>query len=407
MSATRVTSEFMLDATIVNADISASAGIELSKLEKSVIPADGSVAFSGDQSFGGQKITNLGAPSAASDGANKSYVDTAIATDKKTWTSKLACDILIDSNIADLADVDEDNGGSNWDGATLSTTGMRVLLTGQSTGSQNGIYVTGASGSGTSGAGFTTLTRASDFDEDSEVTQNVFTSIAQGGTYANTGWMLSTDNTITVGTTALTFTQIWGPGAVSGGTGITVSGNTVSITAGGVDTTQLADGAVTTLKLGADAVDGTKIADDAVDSEHLAAGGIDSEHFAAGAVDSTALGSSAVTSDKIATDAVTIDKLGSLAAAHELFVHNGTDVKRCKRNFQVFNTDSFTGSNPNKTFQLSGTPMGAVLEMLAIGGVVMVPGASNDYTLSTDTITMQRNIGADQNCLAIFTEVVA
>ena len=403
MSATRLTSEFLLDATIVNADISASAGIELSKLEKTVISADGASAFTGDQGFGGNKITNLGTPTAAGDGANKGYVDTAIATDKKTWTSKLACNGLLDTTDVDLADVPH-----TFDSGDFSASGSRILVIGQDTNPElNGIYVSDGPDTGTSGAGYMSLTRATDFDEDSEVTQNVFTSIASGGVYANTGWLLSTDDTITVGTTGLTFTQIWGPGAVDGGTGITVTGTTISITAGGVDTTQLADSSVTTGKIAADAVDGTKIADDSIDSEHLAAGGVDAEHFAAGAVDSTALGSSAVTSDKIASDAVTVDKLGSLAAAHELYVHNGTDVKRCKRHFQVFNTDSMSGSNPNKTFQLEATPMGGVLEMLSIGGVVMVPGGSNDYTLSTDTITMARNVGADQNCLAIFTEVVA
>ena len=45
----------------------------------SVVLRDGTQALTGNLSFGGNKITNLGAPSAPTDAANKDYVDTAVA----------------------------------------------------------------------------------------------------------------------------------------------------------------------------------------------------------------------------------------------------------------------------------------------------------------------------------------
>lgn len=48
-------------------------------LEDEAILRDGSVAFTGDQSMGGNKITNLGTPTADGDAATKLYVDDSIA----------------------------------------------------------------------------------------------------------------------------------------------------------------------------------------------------------------------------------------------------------------------------------------------------------------------------------------
>ncbi len=66
------------EETIDDGNIALNAGIKLSKLEKTVIAADGSSAFTGNQSFGGFKIINLGNPSLPDDAATKSYVDAMI-----------------------------------------------------------------------------------------------------------------------------------------------------------------------------------------------------------------------------------------------------------------------------------------------------------------------------------------
>ena len=73
----------------------------------------------------------------------------------------------------------------------------------QSTGSQNGIYIYNSSGA---------WSRASDFDDNVEVTSGAFTFVEQGDTNADKGFVLTTDGSITVGTTSLTFSQFSGAG---------------------------------------------------------------------------------------------------------------------------------------------------------------------------------------------------
>ena len=80
------------------------------------------------------------------------------------------------------------------DGISLSSD-QRVLVKNQTTASENGIYLC-KSGS---------WERASDFDENSEVTPGVFTFIEEGTNNADSGFVLTTDGSITIGTTNLEF----------------------------------------------------------------------------------------------------------------------------------------------------------------------------------------------------------
>jgi len=86
--------------------------------------------------------------------------------------------------------------GDTVDGVTLST-GDRLLLTGQTSAVENGIYTVNASGA---------PTRATDFDADSEATDNPQCHITAGDRYANSDWRLDTAAP-TIGTTGLTFTE--------------------------------------------------------------------------------------------------------------------------------------------------------------------------------------------------------
>jgi len=143
---------------------------------------------------------------------------------------------------------------------------------------------------------------------------------------------------------------------VIGGTGITANANDIAITAGGVDTTQLAADAVTGAKiadnaidsehytdasidtahyaagsvdataLGADSVTAAKIGDNVINSEHYAADSIDAEHYAAGSVDATALASNAVTTAKINADAVTGAKIVDNAINSEHYTDGSIDT---------------------------------------------------------------------------------
>ena len=112
--------------------------------------------------------------------------------------------------------------GQSLDGVTLAQ-GDRVLLKNQTTGSENGIYVINADGSA--------ATRASDF-QSGDVSSLAFVFVEEGSSNAQNGYILTNTGSITVGSTALTFTQFSGAGQITAGTALTKSGNTLNV---GVD----------------------------------------------------------------------------------------------------------------------------------------------------------------------------
>lgn len=93
---------------------------------------------------------------------------------------------------------------------TATVLNDRILVKDQATGADNGIYK--VTTEGTSGVAFI-LTRATDSDADAEVTAGAFTFIEEGTANGDEGWVLTTNDTITVDTTALTFTQFSSAGS--------------------------------------------------------------------------------------------------------------------------------------------------------------------------------------------------
>ena len=102
---------------------------------------------------------------------------------------------------------------SSVDGVSLSV-GDRVLVTAQSTGSQNGLYVVTTVGSGVTG----TWARTSDGNETGEIEAGMIVMVTEGVIYADTQWKLITDDPIVVGTTTLTYTQNYSANSITGGT---------------------------------------------------------------------------------------------------------------------------------------------------------------------------------------------
>jgi len=102
---------------------------------------------------------------------------------------------------------------SQVDGVSLSAND-RVLVTGQDTASQNGLYRVDTVGSGSTG----TWSRTTDSNETGEIEAGMIVMVTEGAIYADTQWKLITNNPIVVGTTPLTFTQNYSANSIAGGT---------------------------------------------------------------------------------------------------------------------------------------------------------------------------------------------
>ncbi len=156
------------------------------------------------------RIVNVTDPTQAQDAATKAYVDAV----KVGLDFKDSVRVATTGNITISSDL---NVGDTIDGITLAD-GDRVLVKDQSTASQNGIYTAGASPA-----------RATDADADAEVTAGLFVFVEEGTANGDNGYVLSTDGTITVGSTALTFTQFSGAGQIVAGDALSKSGNTLNV----------------------------------------------------------------------------------------------------------------------------------------------------------------------------------
>lgn len=177
------------------------------------------------------------APSADKDVANKAYVDAARSG------LDVKASVVLTTNAA-LPAYNYDN-GTNGVGATITATtngalaidgitlgapetGIRILVKNETNANApyNGIYT--VTNPGGASAAFV-LTRATDSDTNTEVNPGMFTFVEQGTNWADSGWVLTTDGSITVGTTSLTFVQFSAAGQSIAGNGLTKTGNTIDV----------------------------------------------------------------------------------------------------------------------------------------------------------------------------------
>jgi len=175
-------------------------------------------------SLNGLKIVSLADPTNAQDGVTKNYADALIATGNNKGTARVAAS----------ANITLATPGTAIDSVTLAA-GDIVLLTAQTTASQNGLYVFNGATSA--------LTRTTNANLSGEIRPGLFVFAAEGTLNGSNGYTLTTPNPIVLETTALTFVQTSGAGQIIPGTAITKVGNVINAVGGAgllTNTTNLA-----------------------------------------------------------------------------------------------------------------------------------------------------------------------
>ena len=354
--------------------------------------------FGADVNAGTFKLTNLASPVGNNDAATKQYVDgVAQGLDVKQSVQAIAKSNITLSSPQTI------------DGVAL-VAGDRVLVIGQTTGSENGIYVVAASA----------WSRSNDMAAGSDAS-GAFTFVEQGTVNSDSGWVCTNDKgAAVVGTAALTFSQFSGAGSIVAGAGLSKTGNQIDVNVGdGIHFVgdavalklesvnpglQVGSGGVKVLLNGAASgftrpainVDGAGLSIKVDDSTIDADGGGQLRIKDAG-VGTTKLADAAVSAVKLATDAVETAKIKD---ANVTYAKLASDVTSKIGRFDMYQAGALSGSAPF-SITLSSAPQTTDAALLVFVNGVMRTKAS-DYTLSGSTVTFTSGVGQANDDFAVY-----
>jgi len=169
-------------------------------------------SFTGNINMNSNKITDLGTPTLDTDAATKGYVDSA------SEGLHIKESVIVTTTTTGTLTTSFAN-GSVLDGVTL-VTGNRILIKNQTNAIENGIYTVNSSGS---------PTRSTDLPTGDNA-KGSYVFIEQGTIFGNCGFVCTTvSGSDIVGTNTLTFVQFSGAENLVAGTGLTKTGNTLSV----------------------------------------------------------------------------------------------------------------------------------------------------------------------------------
>ena len=310
------------------------------------------VARDASGNFSAGAISLAADPTQALHAATKQYVDNL----------SLGLDVKASVRVATTANITL-SGAQTIDGVSV-VAGERVLVKNQDVASANGIYVV-ASGS---------WARSADADG-SALSGGSFVFVEEGTNHADTGWVVTSNGTLTLGTDAVNWTQFSGAGSFVAGEGLSRTGNQLDVN---VDNT--------TLEINADAL-------------RVKAGGISNTHIASDAAIADTKLATISTAGKVANSATsgTAAKTGDTLVlrdadgrakfatpSHADDAANKGYVDGQISRFVANETPSGTIDGTNTTFTLAHAPVAGSLQVV-LSGFMLLEGTH--FSVSSTTLT--------------------
>jgi hypothetical protein len=335
-----------------------------------VIKKDGSVAFTENQSMGGNKLTGLADGTTSTDAINKGQLDASAALKvNKSGDTMTGSLHMGDNKVTGLADPENDTDAANKRYVDLAAQGLRnkeavraattddilleglqivdgvelvdgdrVLVRAQTTPSQNGIYVASPG----------PWSRSLDADTSDKMKPGTTVFVSEGDTLKDLSYTLVTDAIIVLGSTDLLFTETSRLGQILAGMGLSKTGDTVHVNLGagitnlpedevGLDLLptgglELVDPTTEETSTASDAqlaikLDGPTLTRSA-DGLKVSELGVDTEQLADSSVTTAKIADENVTVEKLATDSVETIKIKDQNVTTEKLADQGVTAAK-------------------------------------------------------------------------------